>query len=313
MVRLRVAGAVRVRLGVWNFNSKMVRLRVKSPQFVNPRWGFQFQNGAIERRLGVSTSGCLDISIPKWCDWEDDAACNAPGRCLISIPKWCDWEEDIKNLREQRYVLFQFQNGAIERKGTHGNREATFGFQFQNGAIERITLRLTHRFLIHFNSKMVRLRGFFLVVTILRYRHFNSKMVRLRAYSYMCNRLYSRISIPKWCDWESCQPHINQQFLLFQFQNGAIESAVLGAMSKAVVQFQFQNGAIERLRQELWILFIIYFNSKMVRLRARYGIPQFGTTTNFNSKMVRLRVASSKESRFGGIDFNSKMVRLREQ
>ena len=57
---------------LWNFNSKMVRLRVKN-------FNIKFRPRYV-------------ISIPKWCDWEVNWVLNYEQFTQISIPKWCDWE-----------------------------------------------------------------------------------------------------------------------------------------------------------------------------------------------------------------------------
>ena len=72
---------------------------------------------------------------------------------------------------------------------------------------------------------MVRLKAFFADRTILRITYFNSSMVRLKGRTFI----------------------IQQGYLKFQFQYGAIEGALKFRASSTLKKFQFQYGAIEGL------------------------------------------------------------------
>ena len=79
---------------------------------------------------------------------------------------------------------------------------------------------------------------------------FNSSMVRLRDwFRSSCWRLFL-ISIPVWYDWE-LDAEGNNVF---------------------VIKFQFQYGTIERLHEVVAHKGLRYFNSSMVRLRARHWV-----------------------------------------
>jgi len=164
---------------------------------------------------------------------------------------------------------------------------------------------------------------------------FNSKMVRLRvARNAPALTKRSRVSIPKWCDWEQRgQPPEMGWTRRFQFQNGAIESAsvfissslIVGFNSKMVrlrakrrccfsssYLFQFQNGAIEsHFYHTVLVDPAGSFNSKMVRLRvltSRTGIINW-KTFQFQNGAIESIGGFNRWYLFPS--FNSKMVRLR--
>ncbi len=54
---------------------------------------FQFQLGAIGSSFGISSSPSV----------------------IVSIPAWCDWEDEVKLPGKMSGLMFQFQLGAIGR------------------------------------------------------------------------------------------------------------------------------------------------------------------------------------------------------
>ena len=183
MVRLRGVLLHPYLLGIFDFNSSMVRLRVR-----------------VFARLNLF----FIISIPVWYDWELRQWYFKIRKNHISIPVWYDWEPEL-HLIEGYGLPFQFQYGTIESSsfitpiyllvsfqfqyGTieslasdtrtppvnifqfqYGTIESVniffvffkyFQFQFQYGTIERKSTICFASSLSNFNSSMVRLRGRF--------------------------------------------------------------------------------------------------------------------------------------------------------
>ncbi len=54
-------------------------------------------------------------------------------------------------------------------------------------------------------------------------------------------------------------------------------------------EFQFQYGSIKRKKKNNWYLFLINFNSNMVRLKVAAVNNCVATVADFNSNMVRLK------------------------
>jgi len=201
MVRLRAVTVSRSTGLEAYFNSKMVRLRdqpIRLPQppliISIPKWcdwekmrqhgdkrkpAFQFQNGAIERVF----SGGYNSLIPpfQFQNGAIESNCRfaVRRRYHISIPKWCDWEWEPDTKPAVRGCISIPKWCDWENTSTSTTHTAT-----------------------HFNSKMVRLRAQFPPLETSPSDYFNSKMVRLRGYCAARLGLHSRISIPKWCDWE---------------------------------------------------------------------------------------------------------------
>ena len=107
---------------------------------------------------------------------------------------------------------------------------------------------------------------------------------------------------------------LQTQFLahgIFQFQNGAIKSNTMPVVVNEGDKFQFQNGAIKRRHFSEAVFNQIYFNSKMVRLKALNAeADELQATFQFQNGAIKrfwfLRLPSLL------INFNSKMVRLKE-
>jgi len=157
MVRLRAKTGLTVRTSFFCFNSKMVRLRAKRGNCYPFSFGFQFQNGAIERFAQSSIrhifnvfqfqNGAIEsrfcrgnMTTPKSFNSKMvrlREKLEAQGHRLtgVSIPKWCDWEVSRKTCNYS-CCSFQFQNGAIERNRILRTKIIYLRFQFQNGAIE---------------------------------------------------------------------------------------------------------------------------------------------------------------------------------
>ena len=139
---------------------------------------FQFQNGTI------MSTGCVAqnpyatrISIPKWYDYEIRPNLPKVMPIYISIPKWYDYEPRKISI-EDVILIFQFQNGTIMRLSICNPIDCPVVFQFQNGTIKSPALSAKH----------------------LPRKHFNSKMVRLRGYAGLFKHVLRFISIPKWYD-----------------------------------------------------------------------------------------------------------------
>ena len=164
---------------------------------------------------------------------------------------------------------------------------------------------------MNFNSSMVRLRVSFVCELSVRLNHFNSSMVRLRE-CWCINHISSFIiSIPVWYDWEGENSYKSMIAYIFQFQYGTIESWKVNLM---------------------W-LYIMNFNSSMVRLRVNsIRCPgniaatfqfQYGTIESIIITHER-ELANQFQFQYGTIErkpqavlllwyinFNSSMVRLR--
>ena len=76
---------------------------------------------------------------------------------------------------------------------------------------------------------------------------------------------------------------------MFQFQYGAIESITVEDRYYRPRKFQFQYGAIESKKSLTAPLFVLSFNSSMVRLKVYKNEPSISQKQGFNSSMVRLK------------------------
>ena len=75
--------------------------------------------------------------------------------------------------------------------------------------------------------------------------------------------------------------------------------------------FQFQSGAVKRVERNIGELFMLIFNSKVVRLKDVKNNLGKRALLIFNSKVVRLKVSrQTKPFRLDSF-FNSKVVRLK--
>ena len=59
--------------------------------------------------------------------------------------------------------------------------------------------------------------------------------------------------------------------VIFQFQNGTIKRLIDNPMMLILPIFQFQNGTIKSSFGSGRSFYVLYFNSKMVRLREKQG------------------------------------------
>ena len=119
---------------------------------------------------------------------------------------------------------------------------------------------------------------------------FNSKMVRLKAYYVTCSFLTLRkFQFQNGAVKSSMTAKKLLQMAKFQFQNGAVKSYALPHWIHLITMFQFQNGAVKS--DTLVIIRASYcgFNSKMVRLKAEVRRNLWLLKIRFNSTMVRLK------------------------
>ena len=109
------------------------------------------------------------------------------------------------------------------------------------------------------------------------------------------------------------QTPATQGFFKFQFQTGAIKSALRGWLDQqARAWFQFQTGAIKSpVDKEERDARIRGFNSKLVRLKVnRFGCGvHVGAMFQFQTGAIKRRFDAEKHPRLVG--FNSKLVRLK--
>ncbi len=81
------------------------------------------------------------VSIPVWCDLEQEFKQRAISAHNVSIPVWCDLEIDL-NKFVRLYYEFQFQYGAIWSIDLNKFVRLYYEFQFQYGAIWRACCKL---------------------------------------------------------------------------------------------------------------------------------------------------------------------------
>ena len=187
------------------------------------------------------------VSIPSWCDWEDDLISCIFIPTTVSIPSWCDWEIFIPTTWES-ILSFQFHHGAIGRGQPRSCDRWISMFQFHHGAIGSVLPSVHITFVRGFNSIMVRL-GDGLSETAL-----NDLLV----------------SIPSWCDWE--HPSLLEETLnnKFQFHHGAIGRFFLSIISGCHCRFNSIMVRLGEYQFYLLLRFLISFNSIMVRLGVRH-------------------------------------------
>ena len=96
------------------------------------------------------------VSIPDWCDWQNELFRVSEHQIIVSIPDWCDWQRVysfagngqyagfnsrlvrlavVNIFRDSSNDVFQFQIGAIGSMIPWLVQFALTGFQFQIGAI----------------------------------------------------------------------------------------------------------------------------------------------------------------------------------
>jgi len=184
----------------------------------------------------------------------------------VSIPKWCDWEF---HQSKDPLIHTSFNSKMVRLRGAVGGK--SFGsvvvFQFQNGAIERTSTMQSGGSFASFNSKMVRLRDVKPPQVDAPHSRFQFQNGAIERRENSRTRSSLSVSIPKWCDWELPAAQMQRFKDAFQFQNGAIERNSLGLRGGIIPCF---NSKMVRLREREPRRLAppaIGFNSKMVRLR----------------------------------------------
>ena len=103
------------------------------------------------------------------------------------------------------------------------------------------------------------------------------------------------VSIPKWCDSkDNYEYKLQNTYVLFQFQSGAIQSDNMTVKGNCIVWFQFQSGAIQSCASvSASSRAGSSFNSKVVRFKAKQERKPGADFGCFNSKVVRFKVCAA--------------------
>ena len=169
-------------------------------------------------------------------------------------------------------------------------------FQFQSGAIQSArTAEKKRKWILSFNSKVVRFKAFSISCKLASFSSFNSKVVRFKVCNNIglrwcvnrvsipkwcdskqwfrfCRNWRKDVSIPKWCDSKNNCPPFPQKVVWFQFQSGAIQRKIAVIFLIVELVFQFQSGAIQRIGVSYHLLQLI-----------RVSIPKWCDSKNANS------------------------------
>ena len=103
----------------------------------------------------------------------------------------------------------------------------------------------------------------------------------------------------------------HNQLVKFQFQDGAIKGALPVKPKKSFREFQFQDGAIKGTQEHITPMEPKPFQFQDGAIKGALAMRRLIFLVNFNSKMVRLRAIMQGGTLWRKGDFNSKMVRLR--
>ena len=244
MVRLKEVFSSSTKTFSPNFNSTMVRLKAAVRIFRRIRDQFQFHYGTIKSveqlhlqvhsrifQFHYGTIKRVDTDLAR-------AQENHFNSTMVRLKDIAEEtkENEIENFNstmvrlkdkeldqgDQRITQFQFHYGTIKRSTQRKRLHFRNAFQFHYGTIKsRKPDAGEHLRCQHFNSTMVRLKGFGFVICGIHSADFNSTMVRLKVQNCGCdmivtrfqfhygtikrqNRLYalpySVISIPLWYD-----------------------------------------------------------------------------------------------------------------
>ena len=142
------------------------------------------------------------------------------------------------------YVIFQFQYGTIMRRMQYSYNDSLAAFQFQYGTIMRLFCLVHFVYSLYFNSSMVRLWGAIDLTYTCLYP-FQFQYGTIMRNPLKIDVFWLVISIPVWYDYEHERDNSIQMWFLISIP----------------VWYDYENQTHKHN-----LLFVLYFNSSMVRL-----------------------------------------------